>query len=179
MRLKIEINTREHFSVFGLEERELAVRSRWFTGSMKVRTHQLEELLGTKLRALYQRKKGRDLFDLFIASRRTQVDPARLVECFHRYLELDGKRVTRAEFEKNLHEKLSDSTFLSDIEPLIAPDVNWSSDDAFRYVGTTLPPFSTASPGRALSDLPHVPRRRHLRMAQSSARCVLVIHRGL
>ena len=29
---------------------------------------QLDELLGTKLRALYQRKKGRDLFDLFIAN---------------------------------------------------------------------------------------------------------------
>jgi len=27
----------------------------------------LEELLGTKLRALYQRRKGRDLFDLAVA----------------------------------------------------------------------------------------------------------------
>ena len=38
--------------------------SRWFTGAAKVLTYDLDELLGTKLRALYQRKKGRDLFDL-------------------------------------------------------------------------------------------------------------------
>jgi hypothetical protein len=33
MRLKVEINSPEHFSVFGIEEHELAVRSRWFTGT--------------------------------------------------------------------------------------------------------------------------------------------------
>jgi hypothetical protein len=31
--------------------------SRWFQGSAKLVTCELEELLGTKLRALYQRKK--------------------------------------------------------------------------------------------------------------------------
>ena len=62
-----------------------------------MKTYQLDELLGTMLRALYQRKKGRDLFDLFIASRRAKVDPPRVVECFTRYLEHDGKRVTRAD----------------------------------------------------------------------------------
>ena len=134
MRLKVEVNSREHFSVFGIEERTLAVRSRWFTGTASVKTFQLDELLGTKLRALYQRKKGRDLFDLFIASRLAQVHPARVVECFARYLEHDGLRVSRAEFEMNLHEKLSDETFLSDVEPLIAPDTVWSFDDAAGYV---------------------------------------------
>ena len=56
MRLKVEINSREHFSVFGAEEHEFAVHSRWFNGSAKVRSYQLDELLGTKLRALYQRR---------------------------------------------------------------------------------------------------------------------------
>jgi predicted nucleotidyltransferase component of viral defense system len=31
LRLKVEINSREHFTVFGIEERELVVRSRWHT----------------------------------------------------------------------------------------------------------------------------------------------------
>ena len=37
----------------------------WFTGSAELTTYHFEELLGTKLRALYQRKKGRDLYDLY------------------------------------------------------------------------------------------------------------------
>lgn len=47
MRLKVEINSREHFSVFGIEERELSIRSRWFNASAAVKTYQLDELLGT------------------------------------------------------------------------------------------------------------------------------------
>ena len=148
MRLKVEINSREHFSVFGIEEHELAVRSRWFTGTGKVKTYQLDELLGTKLRALYQRKKGRDLFDLFIASRRAKVSPMRVVECFGRYLEHDGQRVTRAELEMNLQEKLSDDTFLSDVAPLVAPDIEWNMGDAAEYVRRELLPLLPGEPWR-------------------------------
>jgi hypothetical protein len=57
-----------------------------------------------------------------------------VVECFARYLGHDGKRVSRAELEMNLHEKLSDGTFLSDVAPLVAPDVTWSIGDAAGYV---------------------------------------------
>jgi predicted nucleotidyltransferase component of viral defense system len=141
MRLKVEINTREHLSVFGIEDRELSVRSRWFTGTSSVKTYQLDELLGTKLRALYQRKKGRDLFDIFIAGRLPAVSPARVVESFRRYLEHDGQAVSRAELEMNLHRKLSDETFTSDVAPLVAPDVEWTASDAARYVLTELLPL--------------------------------------
>ena len=151
MRLKVEINSREHFSVFGFEERELAVRSRWFTGTSTVTTYPLDELLGTKLRALYQRRKGRDLFDLYVAARRGTVSPARVVECFRRYLAHDGLTVSRAELEMNLHEKLSDDTFLSDVVPLVAPDVDWTTADAARYVQAELLPLLPGEPwkGRA------------------------------
>ena len=57
LRLKIEINTREHMAVLGYTERPFAVRSRWFEGTANVRTFELDELLGTKLRALFQRKR--------------------------------------------------------------------------------------------------------------------------
>ena len=60
LRLKIEINSREHFSVFGFKRIPFLVDSRWFNGSSEVVTYALDELLATKLRALYQRKKGRD-----------------------------------------------------------------------------------------------------------------------
>ena len=150
LRLKIEINSREHFSVFGHERRRLEVRSRWFSGMANVKTFQLDELLGTKVRALYQRKKGRDLFDLFTTRRRAAVDMGRVVTCFNRYLEHDGKRVSRAEFEMNLHEKLSDDTFLADVEPLIAPASDWNVDAATAFVMHEIAPLLSGEPWRGV-----------------------------
>ena len=66
MRLKIEINTREHFAILGFTEKLFEIKSQWFSQQVVLPTFHLEELLATKLRALYQRKKGRDLFDLVI-----------------------------------------------------------------------------------------------------------------
>lgn len=70
MKVKIEANTREHFVLHGLRGVPHRVDNPWFTGEAGVPTYELDELLGTKLRALYQRKKGRDLFDLHEAGRR-------------------------------------------------------------------------------------------------------------
>src|SRR5947207_4494711 len=43
-----------------------AVESSWWSGRADILTFEPEELLATKLRALYQRSKGRDLFDLWL-----------------------------------------------------------------------------------------------------------------
>jgi len=69
-RIKIEINTREHFCVFSPMTISFDVDSTWFKGNGLIHTYCLPELLGTKLRALYQRKKGRDLFDLYVGLKR-------------------------------------------------------------------------------------------------------------
>jgi predicted nucleotidyltransferase component of viral defense system len=58
LKLKVEINSREHFAVHGLTRQRFEVASRWFSGAADMRTYDLDELLATKLRALYQRKKG-------------------------------------------------------------------------------------------------------------------------
>jgi predicted nucleotidyltransferase component of viral defense system len=133
LRLKIEINSREHFSVFDLVERKYDLRSRWYSAGATIKTYELDELLGTKLRALYQRKKGRDLFDLWTAHRTADADPERIVACFIRYLEEGGQRVSRAEFEANLAAKLADPMFARDIEPLLAPRAEWDIEEAGRY----------------------------------------------
>ena len=134
MRLKLEINTREHFTVLGHQPVPFEVASRWFAGRAGVPTYALEELLGTKLRALYQRKKGRDLFDLALALERAEVDRERVVTCFSRYMEAQGERVTRAMFEQNLAEKRSDPTFTGDIKPLLAAGARWEIERAFEVV---------------------------------------------
>lgn len=140
-RLKVEINSREHMSVLGLARRPFEVPSRWWSGRVDVTTFELDELLGTKLRALYQRRKGRDLFDLWALARSLDVDAGRLVRCFLRYLENDGLRVSRAEFERNLHEKLEDRVFQGDIGPLLATGTTWDPGAAAEYVLTRLAPL--------------------------------------
>ena len=57
MKLKIEINTREHFSVKGFIHKDFKTNSRWFQGNARILTYHLEELMGTKLRALVSTKK--------------------------------------------------------------------------------------------------------------------------
>jgi predicted nucleotidyltransferase component of viral defense system len=134
-RLKVEINTREHFSVLGLVHEPFAVESPWHSGRADVVTYRVEELLGTKLRALYQRKKGRDLFDLAEGLERAPApDPQRIVECFERYLEHDGLRVSRSEMLANLEAKLADPAFGRDLRPLLAPGVAFDVTAAASHV---------------------------------------------
>jgi predicted nucleotidyltransferase component of viral defense system len=138
LKLKVEINSREHFTVHGLKDRRFEVDSRWFTGAANVRSYELDELLGTKLRALYQRKKGRDLFDLALALDRGGVSPDRIVEVFARYMEADDTKVTRAMFEQNLAAKKTDAVFTADMTPLLAHGQTWSFEAAYDRVWSGL-----------------------------------------
>lgn len=146
LRLKVEINSREHFTVLGFEKRRFAVDSRWFTGSASILTYYLEELLGTKVRALYQRKKGRDLFDLCTAFDTVTVRPEPVIQCFLRYMEQEGHKVSRAEFEQNLSEKLGDPRFIADIGPLVVSD---SGFDLLRAADFVLKQLASLLPGKS------------------------------
>jgi len=137
LRLKVEINTREHFTVFGVEMRPFRVHSPWFEGGTHVRTYALDELLGTKLRALFQRRKGRDLFDLW-AALITAGEPRRIVEAFRAYTKAEGASVTRAAFEKNLAAKLGSRAFSDDLRPLLASGVDYDPAEAARVVSAQL-----------------------------------------
>lgn len=138
LKLKVEINSREHFTLLGFDQRKFSVESRWFTGATTIQTYQLAELLGTKVRALYQRKKGRDLFDLWKAFTCAELIPEQIISCFLKYMEHEGRRVSRAEFEKNLSEKFKDSRFLEDIGPLLVKDSEWDFHNAADFVTDSL-----------------------------------------
>ena len=64
LKLKVEINTREHEPLFGIKPYPFAVDSDWYQGKAEIASFEPEEVFGTKLRALLQRRKNRDLFDL-------------------------------------------------------------------------------------------------------------------
>lgn len=135
LRLKVEINTREHLTVMGLRRQSFSVMNPWFSGEAEVLTYAPEELLGTKLKALYQRRKGRDLFDLAVAFRQLEnLDAEKVVECFKEYVNHDGLSISRAEFEANLAQKLEDRAFSEDLHPLLAEarDGRYEGFDAVR-----------------------------------------------
>ena len=134
LRLKIEINTREHFTELGLARVPYGVENRWYAGEATVISFAADELLATKLRALHQRNKGRDPFDLWLALERHIVDPQRMIACFERYMSASGLRVSRAQLEANLHAKRSDGEFKADIAPLLLPAIAWDFDLAMDAV---------------------------------------------
>ncbi len=101
LRLKVEINSREHFAILGIQKIAFAIESPWLTDVCEVMTFAVEELLGTKLRALYQRRKGRDLFDLWLGLTEWKADPQKVVDCFRQYMEHKGRKVSRSEFAEN------------------------------------------------------------------------------
>ncbi|MDE0075083.1 MAG: nucleotidyl transferase AbiEii/AbiGii toxin family protein [Gammaproteobacteria bacterium] len=154
LRLKIEINTREHFTELGLQRVPLDVDSRWFGGSAGVTTYTLDELLGTKLRALYQRKKGRDLFDLWHALDTGRVDVPRVIACFLRYMAEGGHSATRAQFEENMEGKRGLPDFREDMGPLLRPGLLWDVDVAMNTVLERIIAFLPGDPWKGLSQ-PH------------------------
>jgi len=138
LRLKIEINTREHFAVLGFASRQVSIENPWFSGRADVTTYALDELLGTKLRALYQRRKGRDLFDLWLCLQRQLADPDLVVRCFLAYMRHENAAISRAEFEKNLHAKESNRSFAADLSPLLAEGVEYDAEAAMRLIREAL-----------------------------------------
>jgi len=146
LRLKVEINSREHFTLLGLNKRLLDIRSRWFSGSASVVTYRLDELLGTKMWALYQRKKGRDLFDLWQALTATSVNLQAKVDCFLQYMQQEGHKVSRAEFERNLSEKLNDATFTKDVQPLLITGTVFDFQNAADHVMSQMLPLLPGEP---------------------------------
>ena len=143
LRLKVEINTREHFTELGIVHVPFRVENPWFHGAADVATYELDELLCTKLRALYQRRKGRDLFDLWHATRGGHVSPKLLLACFQRYMKEEGHSVSRAQFEANLADKRAQPDFRDDVAPLLRSGFAWNFDAALdevlRWVIARLP----------------------------------------
>jgi len=134
LRLKLEINSREHFAVMGIQKRTYSVQSRWFSGKCELSTYTLAELLATKLRALYQRRKGRDLFDLWMGLTDGKADPQEIVRIFRQYMKKEGSHVAREEFRKNLHAKIKNRDFLRDTEGLLRPGLEYDPQAAFSNV---------------------------------------------
>jgi predicted nucleotidyltransferase component of viral defense system len=117
IRVKIEINIAEVSSHFPRVGIPLAVESPWWRGSAEISTFSIEELMGTKLRALYQRRKGRDLFDLWLALTRLSADDEGIVSALNHYM--GPETFSFPELSLNLSAKLEDGDFRADLTRLV------------------------------------------------------------
>ena len=138
LRLKIEINCREHFNAEGIRKIPYAVQSRLIVGKCELPTYTLEELLATKMRALYQRRKGRDLFDVWYALTHAEVDCRRIACGFAAYLEHDGLHVSGMDFEQNMEKKLRQHDFLHDTDALLCAKILYDPEEAWTCVRSRL-----------------------------------------
>jgi predicted nucleotidyltransferase component of viral defense system len=147
IRLKVEINCMEHFNVLGLDKVPFEVDNSWFNGKCELTTYKLDELVGTKLRALYQRKKGRDLLDLQLAIQSGKLDVERVLECYNRYMEfVMEKAPTYKQFVQNMEMKLQDPEFLCDTGILLREDAtHFDPQPAWELVKRT---FVDRMPGK-------------------------------
>jgi len=117
MRVKIEMNTFERSPAKPVITRPFEVSNPWFTGSADVTTFAIEELVATKIRALYQRRKGRDLFDMWLAVEEAGIAPEAIAAAFGPYRP-DGW--TPALALENLEAKLEDTRLTTDLSGLVA-----------------------------------------------------------
>lgn len=135
LRLKIEINSKEHFNVLDWVEFPFKVTNDWFSGETKIKTYSINELLGTKLRALYQRRKGRDLFDLDYSRLNETINLDEVIESFNAYMKFSTEHIpTGREFELNMLEKEQDPDFTGDMEALLRPGIKYDQKAAFEWL---------------------------------------------
>ena len=142
IRVKIETNITETESFLPRITRPYAVDSRWWSGGADVSTFELEELMSTKLRALYQRRKGRDLFDLWHVLNDLHPDEQLIVNGLAHYM---GEEIfSYRELAANLAAKLEHPDFLADLDQLTADsppryDVTVAADLIIERLGSRLP----------------------------------------
>ena len=134
IKLKVEINCREHFHVHDFETVRFSVSNQWFSGECDILTYPLNELVGTKVRALYERRKGRDLFDLHRALQDDRLDADDVMDCFLRYMASEGKTPTHALYTSNMEDKLANAEFLGDTNNLLRPGTQYDPAESYRVV---------------------------------------------
>ncbi len=139
LKLKVEINCREHFNILGLTKIGFDVNNQWFSGECQVTTYLLDELLGTKLRALYQRRKGRDLYDLYKGLSVANVNADNVVLCYNEYMKHSaGRPPSRREFQRNVELKMQDEDFPGDMNMLLRVGEEYDPQQAWEVVKSSL-----------------------------------------
>jgi predicted nucleotidyltransferase component of viral defense system len=138
--VKVEANVTERSSHRPLVEIPFEFSFRGAAMNTSINGYDIHEMLGTKMRALFQRRRGRDLFDLYWAllNHVPPVDPALVIESFSYYLQAEGTSAGRSEFINILESHLAASGFCSDTDNLLRRGIEYDSHLAGSYIRANL-----------------------------------------
>ncbi len=142
--IEVEVNVTviERTPKFELQRLPFELDFRGGAVSATIVSYNINEMLGTKMRAMLQRKKGRDLFDLYWAltsQSALPVDASRVIEAFTHYMRDEGTHVTRAEFASHLDRCLADKAgFCRDMAALLKHDLDYRPEDAAGVIESRL-----------------------------------------
>jgi predicted nucleotidyltransferase component of viral defense system len=141
IRIKIEMNIAEIEPYRPRITLPHKVETSWWSGEADIPTYEPSELLATKLRALYQRSKGRDLFDLWLGLTVLKADPEEIVAGFNHYMR--DAAFSFPELRKNLAAKLASTGFRRDLDALTIRlpagyDPGTAADLVMRELGSRL-----------------------------------------
>ena len=117
-----------------MRKEKFEVESDWFSGTANIETYEIDELMATKLRALYQRRKGRDLFDIWYVTKKNLVNLDRVIDIFSKYCANDDIAITSNAFIKNLELKKDNQDFQLDMDFLLPQYRDWDYEKAYHFV---------------------------------------------
>lgn len=127
--IKVEVNLNENASFRPLVNVEMETLDEDGDVLRAVaRSYDINEMLGTKTRALMQREQGRDLYDLSHAWQLSTagatayvVDGQKVMEAFAWYLEKEGTRMGADEANALLDARVRKESFRRDMDTLLRP----------------------------------------------------------
>jgi hypothetical protein len=92
------------------------------------------------MRALYQRSKGRDLFDLDYSRLNIELDLNQIIQCFKEYIKFgtENRPPSKKEFLMNIEEKEKNLDFTGDMEALLRPEIAYNQEAAFKWLKSEL-----------------------------------------
>ncbi|HUI61803.1 MAG TPA: nucleotidyl transferase AbiEii/AbiGii toxin family protein [Steroidobacteraceae bacterium] len=136
--LEVETNVTERLPKRELQRLPFEVEFRGQRLQSALVSYNINEMLATKMRALFQRRRGRDLFDLYWALTAEAVEPvdvADVMDAFQHYMRSEDTRVPRTEFIAHLRTCLADKAgFCTDMIPLLRRGVKYDPAEAGLYL---------------------------------------------
>jgi predicted nucleotidyltransferase component of viral defense system len=126
---KIEISHVERFPIISPLRKKIKTPD----GLADVVTYTLEELTATKLRALLERFKGRDIYDLFFISK-LKPDPTVIRKMFLYYFYRSRKVFNPNVHYKNLVKRYESGNYADDVSAFVKPTVTFDLNTATKEV---------------------------------------------
>jgi predicted nucleotidyltransferase component of viral defense system len=129
--IKVEISHVERFPILPPIKKRLRLPE---GEGAKITTYRLEELTATKIRALYDRLKGRDIYDLWSISHMPSIDKTATRKLFLYYFYRGRKVFNPKLFSGRLEKSVRENMIGDDVSGYVRPNVGFGLRDDAREV---------------------------------------------